>query len=64
MGGGGEGEPPSKGGWLWKKKINKKVNNALPDLELVSIIYKNLTSDLTVESFILNYNVNYFPLLL
>jgi len=40
------------------------VNNSLLDLELVSIIYKNLTLDLIEESFILNYNVNYFSLLL
>ena len=45
-------------------ELNKQVNSALPGVELVSIIYKNKTSDLLEDNIILNYYLNCLFLLL
>ena len=50
------GKPPIYGG------LNKTVNRAWLELELVTNLYKNQSSDLPEDSIILNYGLNYSSL--
>ena len=59
-----EGNLPIKKMDIIPLELNKQVNSALPGVELVSIIYKNKTSDLLEDNIILNYYLNCLFLLL